>query len=78
MNELTTRKRIRTLVLQWFEQFSQGDQFTTDDCCKYVNRYLPKKTDPATIKREMRFLRADRLLNYKTVGAWKEKIVRII
>jgi hypothetical protein len=78
MNELTTRKRIRALLMQWFGQCRWGDQFTTDDCCKYVNRYLPKKADPATIKREMRFLRAEGYLNYKPVGERREKLVRII
>jgi len=78
MNELTTRKRTRQLIVQWFEQFSKKDRFTTDDCCRYVNRYLPHKIDTGTIRREMRFLRSDGLINYKPVGPRRDKIIEII
>ena len=77
-NELTQTKRIRALILEWFNQFKEGDQFTTDDVVKYVNRYLPKKGDTGNIKREMRFLRAWNQINYKTVGQYKEKVIRVI
>lgn len=79
MNELTTRKRTRTLIIQWFDQFSNDDRFTTDDVCRYVNRYMkPKKIDTGTIRRELRFLRADDRINYRSVGERKDKIIRII
>lgn len=78
MNELTTRKKTRQLIVQWFEQFSKKDRFTTDDTCRYVNRYLPHKIDTGTIRREMRFLRDDGLINYKSVGPRRDKIIELI
>ena len=78
MKETSTRKRIQALIIQWFDQFSDKDQFTTDDCVKYVNRYLPKKQEPGTIKREMRYLRSWEKINYKRIGECREKIIQII
>ena len=78
MNELTTRKLTRNLITQWFEQFSIKDRFTTDDCCRYVRRYHLKKVDTGTIRREMRFLRSDGLINYKSVGPRRDKIIELI
>ena len=78
MKETSIRKRIQTLIIQWFEQFSNGDRFTTDDCVKYVNRYLPKRQEIGTIKREMRYLRSWERINYKRIGQCREKIIQII
>ena len=78
MNETSTRKRIQALIFDWFDQFSIGDQFRTDDCVKYVNRYLPKKQETGTIKREMRYLRSFNQISYKRIGQCREKIIQII
>lgn len=78
MKETSTRNRIQALIIQWFEQFSNGDRFTTDDCTKYVNRYIPKKQETGTIKREMRYLRSWEKINYIRIGECREKIIQII
>ena len=76
--ETSIRKKDRVLILKWFEQFSVGDQFTTDDVCRFVNRYLPKKIDPGTIRRELRYLRTENKINYKPVGQRREKIIMVL
>ena len=78
MTDLSQRKQIRNLIIQWFEQFSKKDRFTTDDCCRYVNRYMKPKPNSDTVKREMRFLNAYGLISYKPVGPRKEKIIELI
>ena len=78
MNKSITRKKTRSLIVQWFMQFSKGNRFTTDDTVRFVNRYIKPKQDTGTIRREMRFLREDGLINYKTVGEKKDKIIEII
>ena len=78
MKELTTRKLIRRHIRNWFKMFDEGHRFTTDDCCRYVNRYMNGKQDTGTIKREMRFLRVEKLINYRSIGERREKIIQII
>lgn len=66
------------MLIQCFEQYRNGDKLTTDDFVRYVNRYLKPKADPGNVKRELRFLRAEGLLNYRSVGERREKIIEVI
>ena len=70
------RKRIRILILQWFAMFRPGDQFLSDDVCKFVIKYY-KISDRGSIKRYMRGLRQEGKINYNC--AYKaEKILKVI
>lgn len=76
--EISTRKRIRIEIKNWFKQFRPGDQLTTTEVVRRVHKYISKQIDPGTIRRELRFMRNDGLINYKSVGERREKIIRII
>ena len=78
MNKSITRKKTRSLIVQWFGQMDNKFRVTTDQCVRHVNAYTKPKQDTGTIRREMRFLREDGLINYKTVGEKKDKIIEII
>lgn len=72
------RQNIRVVITNWINVFNNGDQLRTTDVVAHVHKYIGRYIDPGTIRREMRFLRADGLINYKSVGLKSEKIIRII
>ncbi len=76
--EISTRKRIRIEIKNWFKQFRPGDQLTTTEVVKRCHKYISKQIDPGTIRRELRFMRNDGLINYKSIGERREKIIRIL
>lgn len=74
----TQKWQIRLAVINWFNMFSNGERFTTDDVVKYVNKWIKKKAEPGTIKRELRRMRLEKRINYKTVGLLNEKVIEVI
>lgn len=72
------RKKIRSVIEVWFRMFNPEDKLTTDDVVKHVRKYVHKNIDPETIRRELRYMRKDGLINYKYVGQKNEKIIEVI
>ena len=76
--ETSNRKKIRTIIISQFALFRVDEHISTTYIVKQCHKYLSKTIDPGTIRRELRYLRAENKINYKPVGAWKKKIIQVL
>jgi len=69
--------QIRVLIIRWFEMFNVGDQFLTDDVCRYVSRYMTVKSERDSVRRYMRQLRQRGQIHYTCIHK-ESRIIKVI